>query len=143
MPKADKNIEFGEFRRLILNFFEASSDEVKIKDLLPSSHHQLNWWKPSVVARELGRSLLRIHGTGRSNHNFLTSYYPFVPTSGCLATNESSCLGLKKAQDQRLLLDCLMKALDIPVIVENESKIHGLLYVVEFDDSLTALHFLT
>lgn len=142
MPKADKNFEFGEFKRLIVNFIKESPDEAEIKNLLPQDHHQLNWWKPSVLGRELGRCLLRIHGTGRANLNPLTSYYPFVPTSGCLTTNESAFFRLKKARDQRLLLDTLMNALDIPPIEENESKIHGLLYVVELDDSLSALRFL-
>lgn len=141
MPLADKNREFGEFKRLILNFIKESPMEEEIKKLLPLKHRELQWWKPAVVARELGRSLLRIHGTGRKNINPLTSYYPFVPTSGCLATNEGTFLGLKKARDQRLLLDALMMALNLAPTPENESKIHGLLYVVEFDDSLAALHF--
>jgi hypothetical protein len=141
MPLADKNFEFGEFKRLIVNFISKSSDEIEIKKLLPKSHHSLNWWKPSVVGRELGRTLLRIHGTGRVNLNPLTSYYPFVPTSGCLATNEAGFFGLNKARDQRLLLDILMSALNTSKTSENESKIHGLLYVVELDDNLSALRF--
>jgi hypothetical protein len=143
MPLADKNFEFGEFKRLIVNFIKASPDEIEARKLLPKDHHQLNWWKPSVVGRELGRSLLRIHGTGRKNLNPLTSFYPFVPTSGCLATNESAFFGLKKARDQRLLLDTLMSALNMPPSDDNESKIHGLLYVVELDDNLSALRFLS
>ena len=143
MPVADKNLDFGEFKRLIVNFIKASPNEIEIKELLPEKHHHLNWWKPSIIGRELGRSLLRIHGTGRKNRNLLAPYYPFSPTSGCLATNESTYFGLKKAQDQRLLLDALMRALALPQTHENESKIHGLLYVVELDDNLAALHFFT
>lgn len=143
MPLADKNFEFGEFKRLIVNFIKASPQEAEIKKLLPPNHQQLNWWKPSIVGRELGRSLLRIHGTGRVNLNPLTSFYPFVSTSGCLATNEATFFGLKKAQDQRLLLDSLMRALDLAETEENECKIHGLLYVVEFDDNLATLRFLS
>ena len=143
MPEANNTHEFGKFRRLIVNFIPKSLDESELTALLPSHHHDKSWWKASVVARELGRSLLRIHGTGRSNLNPFSSYFPLVPTSGCLATKESHLLGLKKYNDQRLLLDSLQKAMELPVLFENESKIHGLLYVVEFDDNLTALHFLT
>ena len=143
MPRADKNIDFGMFRRLIVNFVKASADETEIMNLLPKKHHHHNWWWPSVVGRELGRSLLRIHGTGRKNFNPLSTFYPFIPTSGCLATNESSYFLKKNTQDQRILLDALMTAQGIPATFENESNIHGLLYVVEFDDNLAALHFLT
>jgi hypothetical protein len=142
MPTADQNLIFGDFKRLIVNFIDRGPGEIGILNLLPATHHRLSWWKPSVVARELGRGLLRIHGTGRKNLNPFSSYYPMYPTSGCLATNESSFLGLKKAQDQRLLLDALMNSLNIPANLENESKIHGLLYVVELDDNLAALRFL-
>ncbi len=140
-PLADNQKAFGEFRRLIMNFINKSSDEAELRCFLPSTHHSLDWWKQSVVARNLGRSLLRIHGTGMKNRNPFGPHYPFVPTSGCLATKETSFLGLKKTQDQRLLLDTLMKAQGLDVLNENELKIHGLLYVVEFDDSLSALSF--
>jgi len=143
MPMADKFIDFGMFRRLIVNFVKASADETEMLNLLPKKHHHHNWWWPSVVGRELGRSLLRIHGTGRKNFNPLSPYFPFIPTSGCLATNESGHFWKKKAQDQRLLLDALMTAQGIPATLENESKIHGLLYVVEFDDNLASLSFFT
>jgi hypothetical protein len=139
MPEANKNFEFGLYRRLIVNFIPSSDGEVEILKLLPSSHHKLSWWKQSVVARILGRSLLRIHGTGRVNRNVFSPFYPFVPTSGCLATNESSLFGFKAFHDQRLLLDALMQAQGLAASYENESKIHGLLYVVEFNDNLSAI----
>lgn len=141
MPEANNAFEFGKYRRLIVNFIPASEGESLLKQYLPEGHYRLQWWKQSVLGRELGRSLLRIHGTGRTNNNFFTPYYPFVPTSGCLATNEASVLGMKEYHDQRLLLDVLMEAMGLPPSYENESKIHGLLYVVEFDDSLSALSF--
>lgn len=141
MPEANNPYEFGKYRRLIVNFIPRSEGESRLKELLPVTHHALTWWKQSVLARELGRSLLRIHGTGRTNNNFFTPHYPFVPTSGCLATNEASILGMKEYHDQRLLLDVLMTASGLSPSYENESKIHGLLYVVEFDDSLAALSF--
>lgn len=143
MPEANNPYEFGQFKRLIVNFIPKSPGETEIKKYLPAEHHSGAWWKASIVGRELGRSLLRIHGTGRVNRNPFTSYYPFVPTSGCLATNEGRFFGLPKAQDQRLLLDVLMLASNLPPTVENESKIHGLLYVVELGDNLSALRFLS
>lgn len=141
MPEANKPYEFGKFRRIIVNFIPSSLGEAQLLEHLPPTHHSLNWWKQSLVARELGRSLLRIHGTGRVNRNIFSPYFPFVPTSGCLATNEASFFGLKQFCDQRLLLDVLMKASGLEPIYENESKIHGLLYVVEFDDTLSSLLF--
>lgn len=136
MPEADKNYEFGKYRRLIVNFIKESSKESEFMSHLPRTHHQLNWWKSSLLARELGRSLLRIHGTGRRNFNPISPYFPLVPTSGCLATNETIF-----TNDQRLLLDALIDALGLPKNYESESKIHGLLYVVEFNDSLSTLKF--
>jgi hypothetical protein len=141
MPEANNKTEFGEFRRLIVNFIKSSPEEAEITQLLPKIHHKLDWWKQSVLARMLGRSLLRIHGTGKCNRNPFSSHYPMYPTSGCLATNESVNLWGRKVADQRLLLDQLMQAQGLEVLFENESKIHGLLYVVEFDDSLSALCF--
>ncbi|MDO9181684.1 MAG: hypothetical protein Q7U04_04710 [Bacteriovorax sp.] len=141
MPEANKNFEFGQHRRLIVNFIPESQDESDLKILLPVSHTDKSWWAPCVLGREIGRSLLRIHGTGRKNLNPLSSYFPLVPTSGCLATNEATFFGYKKARDQRLLLDHLMLAQNIDPTHENESKIHGLLYVVELDDNLAALRF--
>ncbi|MFA6236178.1 MAG: hypothetical protein WC635_02530 [Bacteriovorax sp.] len=141
MPEANKPFEFGKFRRLIVNFIPKTENEETLKSYLPDNHREKSWWKASVLGRELGRSLLRIHGTGRVNPNPLTTFFPLVPTSGCLATNEASLFGFKASQDQRLLLDTLMSALNLPKTAENESKIHGLLYVIDFDDNLTALRF--
>lgn len=144
MPEANKQHEFGRYRRLIVNFIKQSENEEELLKLIPRNQQGSDWWKPSLIGRILGRSLLRIHGTGRKNTNILTPYYPFVPTSGCLATNESSFMGLQgllETHDQRHLLDALMAALNLPASYENESKIHGLLYVVEFDGTYQALEF--
>lgn len=127
MPEANKNYEFGQFRRLIVNFTDS-------KKWLPISQVNKSWWKQAEVAKELGRSLLRIHGTGRLNRNPFTSFFPFVPTSGCIATNEES-------QDQRYLLDTLMSAQDLKVCYENESNINAILYVLEYNDSFQKLIF--
>jgi len=143
MPEANQKYEFGKFRRLIINFIPESHNELELLGLIPQTHHHRSWWRPSVVGRTLGRHLLRIHGTGRINFNPFSSHFPFYPTSGCLATNEANLLGIKKFKDQRHLLNALMEAQGMVPIEENESKIHGLLYVVELDDSLAALHFLT
>ena len=141
MPEANNQYEFGKHRRLILNFIPKSAGEGELKKHMPFSHYDLDWWKPVIVARDMGRSLLRIHGTGRTNLDPLKPYFPMVPTSGCLATNESRLMGLFPNDDQRSLLDALMIASDLHPTFENESKIHGLLYVVEFDGRFQALEF--
>ena len=127
MPTADKNYEFGKFRRLIVNF-------TNVDKLIPPSHFDKSWWKQGKVAEVMGRSLLRIHGTGRVNNNPFLSFYPFVPTSGCIATNE-------KSNDQQNLLDALMKSQGLESIYENEAKINAKLLVFEFNDSFQKLIF--
>lgn len=141
MPEANRLFDFGKFRRLIVNFISKSQDEVVIKDLLPRAHHTKLWWSQCLVGRELGRSLLRIHGTGDVNKRPLSLHFPMVPTSGCLATVETNFFGLWKRNHQRELLDCLMSALSLPNTFENESKIHGVLYVIDFDGKFQALEF--
>lgn len=141
MPEANLPYEFGEFRRLIVNFIQSSPGEYQIKKWLPGTHHEMHWWKQCLVARELGRSLLRIHGTGRKNYNPLEPFFPMVPTSGCLATSEVNFFGLYKTTHQRNLLDTLMAAQGLEVSAANESKIHGLLYVIEFDGRFQTLEF--
>ncbi len=141
MPEANKTYEFGVFRRLIVNFLPASPKEENLKQFLPKTHHSHIWWKPCLVGRDLGRSLLRIHGTGRINKNPFSPHFPMIPSSGCLTTTERSFMGIVKINDQRLLLDALMSALKLPQTFENESKIHGLLYVIEFDGTYQALEF--
>jgi hypothetical protein len=140
MPEANFPLEFGEYRRLIVNFLSPSGVD-DYQDLLPRGHWSLHWWKQSLLAGLLGRSLLRIHGTGYLNFNIFSSYFPFVPTSGCLATMETRAILGHKITHQRELLDALMMAQGLDKSFENEMKIHGLLYVVEFDGSLSALEF--
>ncbi len=133
MPLADKFLEFGRYHRLIVDFIEGSLDEEILKTKIPFTHFERNWWKQGVLARELGRSLLRIHGAGEVNRKITSPYFPFVPTSGCIATREFSFLG-KKIHDQRRLLDALMDAQELPITEANEVKIQALLYVFELDD---------
>jgi len=140
MPEANNPLEFGGHRRLIVNFLKEDAKD-SYRALLPRLHWSLDWWKQSELAGLLGRSLLRIHGTGHINLNIFSNYFPFVPTSGCLATIETKTFFGHKMTDQRELLDALMVAQGLDKSFENEMKIHGLLYVVEFDGNLSALEF--
>ena len=133
MPSADQQISFGKFRRMMLNFVPKSRDEVLIKSLLPESSHDQEWWKPTVTARDIGRNLFRIHGTGKLNQDPSTPYYPFMRTSGCIAQRENS-YGDITYKDQRELLDSIMLAMDLTPAYANEVKVKGILYVMELDD---------
>lgn len=131
MPSADRPLVFGEFRRLILNFVGHSSNESNLKKLLPAVTHNHTWWQEGVIARNNGRGLFRIHGTGlRSSSS--KSYYPFVPTAGCVAKRENN-YNKVVYKDQRELLDKLMRSSGLDPIYENETKILGLLYVIDID----------
>ena len=122
MPKADRWYEFGKYRRLILNF----EMEENVKNILSSDVLSSPWWKEAILALKLGRSHLRIHGAGRINKNIFSSYFPIVPTSGCLAVSEG--FGF---HHQRILLDEMMKALGLNPEFSNEEKIRGRLIVIE------------
>jgi len=93
---------------------------------------------PSVVARDVGRSLLRIHGTGRINTWPDSSWYPFIRTSGCIAQRENTYNGVEFT-DQRILLDTLMLAQGLEPKFENETRIKGLLYFIEINDQAKAV----
>jgi hypothetical protein len=134
MAVADQQVAFGKFRRMILNFIPKSVDERLLKSLLPSSSHKEEWWKSSVVARDIGRNLFRIHGTGKINLDPTVPYYPFMRTSGCIAQRENTYDGVT-FKDQRLLLDSIMKAMELEPSYENEVKVKGILYLVELDDN--------
>jgi hypothetical protein len=138
MPEANRRTVFGKYRRLILNFISKSTDERTTKKLLPKSAESSLWWNQAVVARDVGRNLLRIHGTGLRNNNPQSSYYPFVPTSGCIAQKENTYGGVKH-KGQRQLLDVMMEASDLKVKYKNEAKLKGLLYVVEVDSAKKAM----
>ena len=133
MPVADQQISFGKFRRMMLNFVPKSRDEVLSKSLLPQSSHNNEWWKPANVARDAGRNLFRIHGTGKVNNDPTTPYYPFMRTSGCIAQRENT-YGSVTFRDQRVLLDDIMKAMDMVPTYENEVRVKGVLYVMDIDD---------
>jgi hypothetical protein len=134
MPVADQQISFGKFRRMILNFIPKSKNETLLRSLLPESSISEDWWKAGVTARDIGRNLLRIHGTGKINPDPSVPYFPFMRTSGCISQRENTYDGITY-KDQRDLLDAIMKAMDNQPVFENEPKIKGLLYIVEIDDT--------
>jgi hypothetical protein len=136
MPVADQQISFGKFRRMILNFIPKSKDETLLKSLLPPSSHQEDWWKSGVTARDIGRNLLRIHGTGKQNNDPTVPYFPFMRTSGCIAQRENTYDGVTY-KDQRELLDSIMVAMNMEPSFDNELKVKGILYLVEIDDKNT------
>ena len=133
MPKADEPLVYGKYRRIILNFIPKTEDEALMKSFLPESSHAEGWWKPSTLARDVGRGLLRIHGTGRINKKPSTPYFPFTPTNGCIAQRENTYNGITY-KDQRILLDTIMGAMNLKATFENEKKVKGVLYLVELDD---------
>lgn len=133
MPYADQQLSFGKFRRMMMHFIPKATNEVHLKALLPSSSHNLDWWKPSVVARNAGRNLFRIHGTGKINKDPSTPYHPFMRTAGCIAQRENT-YGNVTYKDQRILLDRVMMAMDLEPNFANEINVKGILYVMDIDN---------
>lgn len=133
MPTADQQVSYGKFRRMMLNFIPKSKDEVLIKSLIPKSSWDHDWWSSTTVARDIGRNMFRIHGTGKINEDANTPYYPFVRTSGCIANKENTYDGITYA-NQRVLLDKIMSAMGLVPTYENEPKIKGMLYIIELSD---------
>lgn len=133
MPEANRQIVFGKYRRVIVNFVEKYRNDSLLTSLFPSDLQDRAWWKEGVVARDLGRSLLRIHGTGLINTDPATSYYPFVPTSGCIASKENDYDGVSY-HDQRGILDQMMISMGLNATYANEKRIKGLFYVVNIDN---------
>jgi hypothetical protein len=134
MPAADQQLSYGKFRRMILNFVPKSKEEVLLKSLLPKSSWDHDWWQPTTVARDIGRNMFRIHGSGRINNDPNTPYFPFNRTHGCISQRENTYDGVTY-KDQRNLLDDIMRAMGFQPKYENEPKIKGLLYVIELDDT--------
>ena len=75
---------------------------------------------------------MRIHGTGKSSSS-KQSYFPFFPTSGCIAKRENTYDGVE-FKDQRSLLDELMRAQGLIPSYENEAQIRGLIYIYNLDE---------
>ncbi len=133
MPVADQQMSFGKYRRMILNFVPKSKNEILLRSLLPESSHDQEWWRPTIAARDMGRNLFRIHGTGKINNDPTVPYFPFMRTAGCIAQRENTYEGITFS-DQRELLDDIMRAMDLGPSYENEPKVKGILYLVEIDD---------
>lgn len=138
MPEANRQQAFGKFRRVILDWVPTSKDESLTKEFLPESAKNKSWWKEASIARDIGRSFLRIHGTGNRNTNRNSTFYPHYATSGCISTREMEYDGIDY-KDQRLILDTLMSAMQISPIYSNEVKIKGILYVIELDNKKQAV----
>ncbi|PIP90313.1 MAG: hypothetical protein COW01_02585 [Bdellovibrionales bacterium CG12_big_fil_rev_8_21_14_0_65_38_15] len=134
MPEANAQTSFGKFRRIILNFVAPSENESITKALLHESVHDLPFWRQANVARDVGRDLLRIHGTGRINGDPTSAHYPFRKTSGCISKREGAYPEATYI-DQREMLDTMMKSLDLEVEYSNEVNIKGILTVAELDDT--------
>jgi hypothetical protein len=133
MPDADQQNSYGQFRRMMLNFIPKSSDEAHIKSLLPKSSWDSDWWKPTTVARDIGRNLFRIHGTGRKDNVAGTPYFPFSRTHGCISQRENTYDRIQYT-DQRKLLDKIMVSLELAPKYINEPKIKGLIYIIDLND---------
>ena len=130
MPDANFPEAYGRFRRVILDFVPKSAGEAEQRKLLPEESHARDWWKEAMIARDIGRGELRIHGTGERNDDTSTPYYTFVPTIGCVAQRELR-YGNVTYTDQRLLLDRLMRAGGLSPVYASEPLIQGLFYVIE------------
>lgn len=133
MPEADRQIVYGQYRRLIMNFIPKSNNEALLKSFLPAVLRDSDWWQESKVARDIGRTALRIHGAGFKNYNPFSKHYPFVKTVGCISMREGQ-YGSKYYQDQRILLDEMMKAQGLTPKYENETAIRAVLYVIEINN---------
>ncbi|MBX2987850.1 MAG: hypothetical protein KF802_08120 [Bdellovibrionaceae bacterium] len=138
MPAADQTELFGRFRRLILGFVPKSQGEANQKKFLPASSQNHSWWREGVVARDLGRAHLRVHGVGRVNHDRSKPYYGYFGTSGCMENRENVYDGVTYI-DQRHFLDAVMKAMGKTPSFANEPSIRAVLYLVTLDDEKRAV----
>lgn len=133
MPEANRQILFGEFRRLILDWVPKAEANSNILHFLPKSAQNKKWWREASVARDVGRKWLRIHGTGNRNTDRSSKFYPHYATSGCVSTREMEYDGVKYV-DQRVLLDKMMSSMQLAPIYTSETLLKGILYVIEIDD---------
>lgn len=133
MPYADQVRSFGKWRRVILNWVPRSQDERLTKSILPRSSANKNWWKQASIARDVGRTHLRIHGTGNKNTDRNSPHYTFYGTAGCVSTQENVYDGIEY-KGQRILLDKMMETMNLLPVFSNETKIKGLLFVIDIDN---------
>jgi hypothetical protein len=129
MPEPNRPRAFGQFRRVILNWIPKG----RTSELLPNSALDKKWWKEASLARNNKRKYLRIHGTGKLNTDTDSSFYPHVPTAGCISTREGK-YPMAEYTDQRKILDKIMQAQNLLPSYNNETKIKGILYVMELDN---------
>lgn len=140
MPSPEPVRTYGKYRRIILNFVPNSEGDIDTKKFLPESAHNKSWWKAASVSRDAGRTLLRIHGTGRIKTTSRDPNHPLRSTLGCVMQREGK-VGRVTYKDQRKLLDQSMKALDLPLVYENETQIKGVLYLVELDNKARSVKY--
>jgi hypothetical protein len=136
MPEANRQVSFGKFRRLMLDWIPKSKNDMNTKMFLPHSQHSSRWWKRASIARDVGRLYLRIHGTGKINSNKKSTWYPHMPTSGCISTREGKYVS-EKYMDQRVILDRMMRASQMSPVYSNEVKLKGALWVFNIDNKLS------
>ncbi len=133
MPDTNRQMIYGKFRRMKLDFIKKSNNEKDLRHYIPEDLQDMNWWQETVIARDNGRSLFRIHGVGYQNIFSNARYYPFIPTAGCIASLEGEYDGVVY-KDQQVLLDTFMESMGLEPKFENEVKIKGMLYVVNIND---------
>ncbi|HEY8279713.1 MAG TPA: hypothetical protein VIH99_08825 [Bdellovibrionota bacterium] len=138
MPEANDPYSYGRYRRLVLEFPPDSPGESEFMRLLPASSHDSSWWKEASIARDVGRRELRIHGTGQRNEQPSLPYFPFIPTSGCIAQREME-YDSTNFIDQRKMLDALMHAQGLQSGFSSEPSIRALLYVIDLGETNAAV----
>ncbi len=138
MPFADRPVAFGKNRRVILNFLTKTEENELEMEALPGEAKFSTWWHEAIISREVNRQYLRIHGTGRINDEPELPYYPHMTSSGCITVREGN-YPEATYDDQRIMLDALMRASNLDLNFSNEENIKGLLYVVEIDDEKKAV----
>lgn len=102
------------------------------KKLLPESLRQNKGLLESFYAGQAGRNEIIAHGTTIDPEYYKAStFYPYTPTEGCLATKEiwDNITGNIKISEQLLLIEAIKKA----------GGAKGYLIVVEIDDNQRAV----
>ena len=138
MPYADQYRSFGKYRRIILNWVPTEDDgdinkDEMTKGLLSPLSENSFWWRQASISRDLGRTDLRIHGTGKINEDPRSTYYPLRKSNGCITQREGT-YGRTTYQDQRIMLNQMMAALELPATYDNEVEISGILYLIDIDN---------
>ena len=138
MLEANRKLSFGKFRRIILNWINGNFFEEGTLSFLPKDQSSKLWWREAIIARDVGRKYLRIHGTGRINKDSKSTFYPHVPTSGCISTLEGLYDGVNY-EGQREILEEILKASQLLPVYSNEVNISGILYVLELGSKESAV----